>query len=70
MTGGHEGGIRSVRFDPKGQRLVTAGGDRRAIIWDVGTGERILEFRQPGNDDFNEGVRDALCVLTLTGTRP
>jgi WD40 repeat protein len=54
MTGGHEGGIRSVRFDPKGQRLVTAGGDRRAIIWDVGTGERILEFRQPGDDDFND----------------
>jgi len=54
MTGGHDGGFVSVAFDPKGQRLVTGGNDRRAIVWDVETGEQLLELRQPGDDDFNE----------------
>jgi WD40 repeat protein len=54
MAGGHDGGIRAVRFDPKGLRLVTAGGDRRAIVWDAQSGGRLFELRQPGDDDFND----------------
>jgi WD40 repeat protein len=38
----------SVRFDPKGQRLVTGGsGDRRAIVWDTEPGRPTLKLRHP-----------------------
>ena len=39
LTGGHEGVVMSVDFDPSGTRLVSGGADTEVLIWDLGTGE-------------------------------
>jgi WD40 repeat protein/DNA-binding SARP family transcriptional activator len=55
MTGGgHEGGVNSIRFDPKRQRLVTGSAgihDQRAIVWDTATGKAIVNLPHSPDED-------------------
>lgn len=44
---GHSRSLLSVGFSPSGDRLITGGGDRKAKVWDVTTGEMIVEIDQP-----------------------
>jgi WD40 repeat protein len=71
MTGGHDGGFDTVAFDPSGQHLLTAGGDRRAIVWDVKTGKQLLALRHPGDDNNNQTAAawspDGTMVATAGG---
>jgi len=39
---GHTGQITSVAFSPDGARLVTGSADRRAIVWDIATGQPLI----------------------------
>lgn len=41
---GHTGAVTVVEFSPAGDRLLTAGADETARVWDVGTGKRIATF--------------------------
>jgi WD40 repeat protein len=42
---GHEFPIASVAFSPDGSRIVTAGGDHHAMLWDTATGTRLRLLR-------------------------
>ena len=42
---GHEFEIASVNFSPDGSRVVTAGGDHHAILWDAATGSQLRSLR-------------------------
>jgi WD40 repeat protein len=54
MTGGgHQDGIVSMRFDPKGPRLAT-GGYLQAIVWDTATGRPIRQLKQPTTNEQQE----------------
>jgi len=65
MTGGHDGGFQWAAFDSTGQRLLTGGYDRRAIVWEVETGKQLLALRHPGDDDLN----DTAAAWNPDGTR-
>jgi WD40 repeat protein len=71
MTGGHDGGFEWVAFDPKGQRLLTGGFDRRAIVWEVESGRQLLDLRHPGDDEFTATAAawspDGTMVATAGG---
>jgi len=45
-TLGREGEVLTAAFDPKGERVVTASGDKTARIWDARTGEPISKALQ------------------------
>lgn len=44
---GHSQSIYSVGFNPTSERLITGGGDRKAKVWDVATGEMLADLDQP-----------------------
>jgi WD40 repeat protein len=71
MTGGHDDGFVTLAFDREGKRILTAGNDRRAIVWDARTGAQLLELRHPGDDGFNDTVAawspDGTMVATAGG---
>lgn len=43
---GHAGGTYSVQFSPTGDRLASAGADRIARVWDLGSGSITVEFKE------------------------
>jgi WD40 repeat protein len=45
---GHAGPVRSAAFDPNGRRVVTAGQDGTARVWDAATGRQVLVLRHRG----------------------
>jgi len=60
-----EGGIRKVRFSRSSDRLLTAGADGTAHLWDIGTGTVLTEYvhRDPGGlDDVSFLENDAFVV--------
>lgn len=42
---GHNAGVNAIGFSLDGRRLVTAGKDRTAIVWDVATGDVISTLK-------------------------
>jgi dipeptidyl aminopeptidase/acylaminoacyl peptidase len=42
---GHEHEVASVGFSPDGRRIVTAGGDHHAILWDASSGSMLRLLR-------------------------
>jgi WD40 repeat protein/DNA-binding SARP family transcriptional activator len=71
MRGGHDGGFGTLAFDREGTRILTAGHDRQAIVWDARTGAPLRELRHPGDDGFNDTVAawspDGTMVATAGG---
>ena len=41
----HAGITMGLAFSPSGERLASAGGDERVLVWDVATGQRVLELK-------------------------
>lgn len=65
LTAAHPGGVAAVAFDPDGKRLVSAGVDRLAKVWDVGTGTLLATLK--GHDDVPMAAAftaDGAVVLT------
>ena len=48
MLKGHEAAVYSAVFSPDVSRIVTAGADNTARIWDAATGGEIMVLRGPG----------------------
>jgi WD40 repeat protein len=68
MTGGHHSGFVTLAFDREGKRILTAGNDARAIVWDVRTGAQLLELRHPEvNDTVAAWSPDGTIVATAGG---
>ena len=42
ILGEHAHGAASVAFSADGSRILTTSGDRMAMVWDAGTGERLM----------------------------
>src|SRR5439155_11414096 len=38
---GHQGAVRSVKFSPRGDKLVSGGRDRSVTVWDVATQKNL-----------------------------
>ena len=43
VLSGHDGTVNSIAFDHNGKRVVTAGADNNAIVWNIGSG--AIEFK-------------------------
>src|SRR5262249_40870261 len=39
----HDGSVRSGEFSPDGRYILTAGGNRKALVWDTRTGRPVVE---------------------------
>ncbi len=64
---GHEGGVKSVAFDPKGEYLASSGSDRSVRLWLLETGNEFKKLSQvfgkvPATDVEN-GNPINLCQL-------
>ena len=81
-AGRHEGPVVAMRFSPRGDRLVTAGGDERLIVWDPrrasvverlaagGTGlVQGLEITADGRTAYSGGRDGTVIAWDLTGER-
>src|SRR5439155_16503465 len=52
----HQDSVRSVKFSPRGDKIVSGGQDRSIKVWDVAT-QKILGTNSPGEH------RGAICSL-------
>ncbi len=77
---GHLGSVLAVAFSPDGARLVTAGEDARALVWDARTGKQVGALGDhpeptnavafaPTGDRVALLVGGAIEVWTLAGAR-
>jgi WD40 repeat protein len=67
----HQGSIQWFGFSPDGRRLVTAGTDNRALVWEVATGQPLTPpMRHEGRLERAEFSPDGRLILTasLDGT--
>src|SRR5439155_20242389 len=42
---GHIGAVWSAAFSPDGTRIVTAGNDNTAVVWDTASGRNVAELK-------------------------
>jgi WD40 repeat protein/tRNA A-37 threonylcarbamoyl transferase component Bud32 len=56
---GHEKRVFSVAFQPQGKYLASAGADRKVILWNVHTGERV--FTKSGHEGRYAGTAYAVA---------
>lgn len=65
----HDNDVIAVRFNLKGDKLVTAGKDGDIKIWDVATGKQILSIKVPSEEDiYSAGFSDDGKILASGGT--
>jgi len=65
---GHQSWVSAVAYSPDGARLVTAGGDKVADVWDADTGAVVFALR--GHDDRLSSVAfsaDGARIATTCG---
>lgn len=65
----HQRVIRSVRFSPDGRRLVSAGADSNAIVWDAFTGARQLVLPHSAPVNHAEFSPDGALIVTACRDR-
>ncbi|PYJ82216.1 MAG: hypothetical protein DME22_19220, partial [Verrucomicrobia bacterium] len=66
----HAAPIRSARFSPDGQRIITASEDGTAGLWDVRTGHRVGEpLRHDGSVVFARFSDDGQRIVTASADR-
>ncbi len=56
---GHDGGVNSAGFSPDGTRIVTAGWDNTAKVWDARSGALVLTLTGHGYGDLTAGIHSA-----------
>ncbi|MEH2145243.1 nSTAND1 domain-containing NTPase [Nostoc sp.] len=61
---GHSQAIRSISFDNTGDRLVTAGDDGKAILWNL-EGKKLGEFQHGGKVETTRFSRDGKLLATV-----
>eukprot|EP00960_Hanusia_phi_P077656 768724-Hanusia_phi.AAC.7 len=57
---GHEGGVKSVCFDPKNEFLLSAGSDRSVRVWDVVNGTEKHKIAQVLEKDAATSIKDGV----------
>ena len=68
---GHEGWIRSVRFDPSGDWLISAGQDNRGRLWDLRIMSEAAVLQHPGVGarEVYRGAFSPTGTLVATGSQ-
>lgn len=49
---GHVGGVNSTSYSPDGKFIVTAGSDKTARVWQLGTGQQVHILRHSGEVNY------------------
>src|SRR4051794_2231040 len=60
-TGMHSAPIRAAAVDAAGTHLATAGEDKTARVWDIGSGKLLVTLRPPIAPG-REGALDAVAI--------
>ena len=63
---GHTEQVFSMAFSPDSKQLVTAGHDKRVILWNAGTGEAILSLATDGSALSVAFSADGKAVMVVT----
>lgn len=68
----HEGEVHWARFDPAGQKIVTASRDKTVRVWAAIDGRRLFQWRHaevPADDHSFDISPDGTRVATIAGDR-
>jgi WD40 repeat protein len=60
----HKGYVNRAAFSPDGRRVVTAGQDKSADVWDAATGENNASLPHPGAVEDVSFSQDVRAVIT------
>jgi hypothetical protein len=69
--GSHKGNLGVALFAPDGRRLLTAGTDGRAVLWDAGSGRELWRLKGIENEAIYEAAftPDGRWLLTASHER-